>query len=349
MHSSEQNNTGPKTASDIKPSNRDWRSAAVDSILQQASQGPMAIPPGMAQLAFEPAQANRNPQPLGISWLDNMLDGGLTDSEVFLFLAPTGCGKTTLSTQIAWQRAMQQSHTIYVTYDEPLEGYIDNRFYSLITGAPRPDFEKQAIADMSPDIQQRFQAWRDVYGGFLHLYDGGSINDGKGGIGDIRLIIADELEQGRRPDLVIVDWMQCAVLKGLKSGVGSTREIAEQMDDYARQFAAICRNQQIQGILVQQLSASYQRTRNIALDHKMAEACSTLGKHCQHAVCLGRLTPEGEGFMISSKGVIPSASRPPQPVILNGAMNRFETPTSISQDEQIEQLIAGYKATAGRR
>jgi len=277
-----------------------------------------------------------------------MLAGGLANGEVFLFLAPTGCGKTTLSTQIAWLRAMQQSHTIYVTYDEPLEGHIDNRFYSLVTGVRRPDFEKQAIADMSPDIQHRFQAWREAYGDFLHLYDGSGVKHGKGGIEDIRQIIADEIDQGRRPNLVIVDWVQCAVLKGMGSGGGSAKEVAERMDDYARRFAAICRNQRIQGILMQQLAAPYQQARDIDINHKMAEACSTLGKHCQHAVGLGRLTPEGEGLMISSKGVIPSAKRPPQLVRLNGAMNRFEIPARISHDEQIEQLISGYKAPSRR-
>ena len=137
------------TAPDVQQSKKNWRSA------------------------FEPSPASRKPQPLGIPWLDSMLGGGLADGEVFLFLAPTGCGKTTLATQIAWSRAMQQSHTVYITYNEPLEGHIDNRFCSLMTGIPRPDFEKRAIADMSPDIQRRFQAWREAYGGFLHLYDGG--------------------------------------------------------------------------------------------------------------------------------------------------------------------------------
>ena len=344
MHSSDKNSAAPETTPDIQPSDKSRLSAAVDCILQQASHGQAAIPPDLTRPAFESSQTNRTPQPLGIPWLDSMLAGGLADGEVFLFLGPSGGGKTTISTQIAWLRAMQRSHTVYITYDEPLEGYIDNRFCSLMTGTPRPDFEKQAIADMAPDIQHRFQAWREAYGGFLHLYDGSSAVHGKGGVEDVRRTIADEIDQGRRPGLVIVDWVQCAVLKGPGRGVGSAREVAEKMDDYARQFAAICRDQRIQGILVQQLAAPYQRAWNIDIDHKMAEACSTLGKHCQHAVGIGRLTPEGEGLMISSKGVIPSASRSPQPVRLNGALNRFEVPAETSHNEQIEQLVAGYRA-----
>ena len=53
--------------------------------------------------------------------------------------------------------------------------------------------------------------------------------------------------------------------------------------------------------------------------------------------------------MISSKGVTPSASRPPQPVRLNGAMNRFEIPDSTPYYEQVEQLVAGYKALSPSR
>ena len=340
---------GSNTTPDVQAPEKNWRSAAVDCILQQASHGQAVIPPDLTRPAFESSQANRTPQPLGIPWLDTMLAGGLADGEVFLFLGPSGGGKTTLSTQIAWSRAMQRSHTIYITYDEPLEGYINNRFCSLMTGLSRPDLEKHAIADMSPEIQHKFQAWRGAYGSFLHVYDGSGAKHGKGGIEDVRQTIADEIDQGRRPSLVIVDWVQCAVLKGMRQGGGSAREIAEQMDDYARQFAAICRDQRIQGMLVQQLAATYQRAWNIDINHKMAEACSTLGKHCQHAVGIGRLTPDGEGLMISSKGVTPSASRPPQPVRLNGAMNRFEIPDSTPYYEQVEQLVAGYKALSPSR
>jgi hypothetical protein len=349
LNSNEKNNVGSNTTPDVQPLDRSQLSAAVDSLLEQANHGQTVIPPDLSRPAFELLSANRTPQSLGIPWLDTMLAGGLADGEVFLFLGPTGGGKTTLSTQIAWSRAMQRSHTIYITYDEPLEGYINNRFYSLMTGVPRPDLEKRAIAEMPPDIQHRFQAWREAYGDFLHVYDGSGAKYGNGGIEDIIRAARCEIDQGRRPSLVIVDWVQCAVLKGMKQGGGSAREIAGQMDDYARQFAAICQDQRIQGMLVQQLAAIYQPAWNIDINHKMAEACSTLGKHCHHAVGIGRLTPDGEGLMISSKGVTPSASRPPQPVRLNGAMNRFEIPDSIPYYEQIEQLAAGYKAPSPER
>lgn len=328
----------------VPPSGKRELFEALNRRLDQLDGNRAVIPPDMARAAFEMPMIDRVPQPLGIPWLDSMLDGGLAPGEIFLILGPTGGGKTTLATQIAWLRAMQRSHAVYITYDEPLEGYIENRFYSLMTGVPRPEFEKEAIADMSPEIQQRFQAWREAYGGFLHVHDASGAEHGTGGIADIIRTITDESNEGRRPDLVIVDWVQCAVLKGMGRSGRSAREVSVQMDKYAEQFATICRNHGIQGILMQQLASPYQRARNIALDHKMAEACSTLGDHCQHAVAIGRLTPEGEGLMFSSKGVIPPSQRPPQAVRLNGALNRFEIPGDLTHDQQVGQPATEFSA-----
>ena len=347
MHSIEQNITGPEMAPDTQPLDKSRLSAAVDLILNQSNR--TALPPDLTRPVLELSLPGRTPQPLGIPWLDTMLGGGLSPGEVFLFLATTGGGKTTLSTQIAWLRAMQRSHTIYVTYDEPFEGYIESRFCSLMTGTRLPELRERGLTNMSPEIQRKFQAWREAYGSFLHVYDASGAGQGEGGIEDIRLIIADETDQGRHPGLIIVDWLQCAVLKGMGPDRGSAREVAADMDDYAERFAAICRNQRIQGILMQQLAADYQGARNVRLDHKMAAACSTLGNHCQHAVVLGRLTPDGEGLAISSKGVTPSADRPPQLVRLNGAFNRFEIPDRIPYDEQAGQLLARCKTLSPAR
>jgi len=278
-----------------------------------------------------------------------MLGGGLAHGEVFLFLAPTGGGKTTLSVEIAWRRATQRSHTVYLTYDQPIEGDIQNRFCSLVTGIPRCELERHGIAGMSPEIQRRFQAWREAYGRFLHLYDVSGARQGNGGIADIVNVVENEIEQGRRPALVIVDWLQCAVLKGTGPGGYSAAELAGRMDDYAGQFAAICEKHHIQGIIAQQLASQYQRATNVKLDHTMAEACSTLGNHCDHAVVLGRLTPDGYGMAISSKGVIPAAQRPPQLVRLNGGLNTIETADSVPYNHELKRLAASCMPTPKTR
>ena len=43
----------------------------------------------------------RDPIPIGITGIDNILDGGLAKGEIGLFLAPTGVGKTTVLTKVA--------------------------------------------------------------------------------------------------------------------------------------------------------------------------------------------------------------------------------------------------------
>ena len=344
MQNTENRTVAPDAIPGAHSSDKRRLSEAFNRRLAQWSNDPAAIPPDMTRSAFELPQATREPQSLGIPWLDTMLGGGLADGEVFLFLAPSAGGKTTLATQIAWSRAMQRSHAMYFTYDQAIEGDIANRFYSLTTEVPRRELEKDGIAGMSPEIQRRFQVWREAYGRFLHLYDASGGRQGRGSLEDITDAVRHETDQGRRPSLVIIDWIQCAVLKGMKlDGVPAT-ELAGRMDDYARQFAAVCRKQRIQGIMMQQLAGSYQRAWDVELDHTMAEACNTLGDHCQHAVVIGRLTPEGYGTMISSKGVTPASDRPPQRVRLDGAMNKIEVVDDLRHDEEIEKLTAMCKA-----
>jgi RecA/RadA recombinase len=307
---------------------------SVRQMLERWTGGKPAIPRDQTRSALVLPVVERHPQPFGIPWLDKLLAGGLAPGEVLLFLAPTGGGKTTLATQIAWTRAMQQSHAVYLTYDQALEGDIHNRFASMVTDVPRRDLEQGSVAGMPPDIQRRFQAWREAYGNYLHLYDMSGRAQGRGDISDIETIIRDETDQDRRPSLIIVDWVQCAVGKAMGLGGRSAAEMANHMDDYARQFASICRTHRVQGVLMHQLQAKYQRARGIELDHRMAAACSTLGDHCDHALVLRRLDEDGLGIMVSSKGPGLPADRPRQVVRLNGDLNRFEAPDDIEYDKQ---------------
>lgn len=312
---------------------------SVKQMFQQWADEDAAIPPDQTRSSLELLKVERHPQPFGIPWLDKLLAGGLAPGEVLLFLAPTGGGKTTLATQITFTRAMQGSHAAYITYDEPLQGDIHNRFASMVTDVPRRELEQGSVAAMPVPIQNRFQAWREAYGNFLHLYDMSRRDQGRGDISDIEGIIWDETNQGRRPSLIIVDWVQCAVAKAMEHGGGSSKDIAEGMDAYARQFAQLCRTHRIQGVLTQQLAACHQRHRGIDLDHRMAEGCRTLGRHCVHALVLGRLNEDGLGIMVNSKGPGLPADRPRQVVRLNGDINKFEAAESLEYDKQTGGLV----------
>jgi len=312
---------------------------SVRQTLDRWTGGKTAIPPDRTRSALVPPTAKRHPQPFGIPWLDTLLAGGLAPGEVLLFLAPTGAGKTTLATQMAFTRASQRRHAAYLTYDQPLAGDIENRFFSMMTGVSRRQLERGGVAAMPPSIQQRFLARREACGSYLHLYDLSGRAQGRGGIGDIRDVVGDETNRGRPPSLLIVDWLQCAVRRAMGSAAGSSKDLAQAMDAYAQQFAQLCRDLGVQGVLLQQLDTDHQRSSGIHLDHRMAQGCTTLGRHCDHALVLGRLKPDGLGLMVNSKAACLPEDRPRQVVRLDGDFNRFEAADGWEYDRRTGGLV----------
>ena len=247
---------------------------------RQADPAHMAIPPDQTRKDFVLPRRERDPQPFGITWLDTILLGGLGPGEVLLFLGPTGHGKTTLATQMAFARASQDQHAVYITYDQKLEGDLYNRFWSMMTGVGRRELEGPGVAGMPIEVQERFQAWREAHGRYSHLYDLSGRDPGRGDISDVEDIIMIETGEGRPPRVIIVDYIQLAVDKAINSGLGSSLDLADSMDTYAREFAGICRTRGIQGVLIQQLDVAHQRSTSIDLDHRMGQWVH----HARHAL-----------------------------------------------------------------
>jgi hypothetical protein len=273
------------------------------------------------------------PQPFGIDWLDDMTGGGLARGDGMLFLGPTAGGKTALATQISVARAMQRSHVVYCTYDQPLTGDLEVRFLSLILGIPRQEFENRSLLDMPGEVQQRFQDWRVNYGGYLHAFDFNSGDQGTYGVNELRTIVSQETKQGRKPDLIIVDYLGMLSRRFMKAPrVGGN--VSDWADIFAEQFFELCRSEQIQGILFEQLSTDYQLSRTCELDHTMAHECKTLGDHCQVALAINAASTENFCLVHCSKSRSDPQGKGRCIVTLNGAMNRIESAKDVTYDER---------------
>jgi len=60
----------------------------------------------------------RNPIPLGINGIDNLLGGGLAKGEIGVFLAPTGVGKTTILTKVANTAYNMGFHVLQIFFED---------------------------------------------------------------------------------------------------------------------------------------------------------------------------------------------------------------------------------------
>ena len=268
--------------------------------------------------------------PFKIGWWDKLLGGGMSDGDALLFVAPSGGGKTVLGTQLAFARAAQKMHSVYLSYEqETSSGDILLRFQAMATGIARKEFEGKTMAEMPADVQAKFQATREAFGTYLHTYDMSGAKQGWGGISDYYEILRRERAKGREITLFVVDWVQTAVLRHMGANNIPEPELSQRMETFARGFSMFCRDERVQGILLQQLDTQNQTRRNIEPHHTKAARCKSMGNYCRYAVGIARLSDQGVGQMTRTKATTMSADSAKQIVRLNGDLNRFEPDAGV--------------------
>jgi RecA/RadA recombinase len=272
--------------------------------------------------------------PFGIDWLDELTEGGMACGDAMLFVAPSGGGKTTFGIQLAHACAKQGRHAAYCSYEQEVDtGDILTRFLAMATGMPRKEFEGKALAEMPPNVQHAFQKAREWYGIFLHPYDMSRSDQGNHGVSDYEEIIRTEDAAGRRPTLIIVDWLETAVRRSMTARNTPEDRLTAEMERFAQQFALMCRDNKVQGVLLQQMQAASQAKRQIEAHHSLAARCRSLANYCRFALGLARLSEEGIGRMQLTKATTSSLENKERLVRLNGPMNRFEAAHGIGFDK----------------
>lgn len=142
----------------------------------------------------------RLPIRTGISGLDNVLKGGIGRGELGVVLAPTGTGKTTLLTKFS-NTAYNDGFNVLQIFFEDNEGQIKRKHYTIWSGiAPdeQPDFKEDVL------IAVREQQERSSGSLKLSKLPSDSIT-----ISDIKSKIRKMISEGFKPDLVVIDYVDC--------------------------------------------------------------------------------------------------------------------------------------------
>lgn len=272
----------------------------------------------------------------GEPWLDDLTGGGMADGDAMLFIAPSGGGKTVFGTQISWRRAQRGRHAVYCSYEQETDtGDILLRYFAMATGIPRSEFEGKSMAEMPIEVQHKFQEAREAAGVYTHIYDMSGSEQGWGGVSDYYEIVKDERAAGRPPTLLVVDWVQTAVLRYMGAQGIPEIQLSQRMDTFTREFAMLCRDEHIQGVLLQQMDTASQRKKNVEPHFTLAAMCKSMGNYCRYALGLPRLSKEKYGFMYRTKSTSYADDNNTEMVWLNGALNQFErAPDNMQFDER---------------
>ena len=96
----------------------------------------------------------RHPIPMGIHGIDKLLKGGLAKGEIGVILAPTGVGKTTVTTKIA-NHAFNIGFNVLQIFFEDNPKIIQRKHFTLWTGIPPDELQnhKNEVLKTVKDIQ----------------------------------------------------------------------------------------------------------------------------------------------------------------------------------------------------
>jgi replicative DNA helicase len=144
----------------------------------------------------------RHPIPMGIPGIDRLLKGGLAKGEIGVILAPTGVGKSTLTTKIA-NHAFNLGFNVLQIFFEDNPKVIQRKHFTLWTKI-HPD----ELSDKKDEVMNKVKEIKETMSNELILKKLPSDTKTMLQIkNEIRKMVAD----GIKIDMVILDYIDCVV------------------------------------------------------------------------------------------------------------------------------------------
>lgn len=152
---------------------------------------------------------SRVPFPTGITGIDNLLKGGIAPGEMAILLAPTGVGKTTWLSKVGNSGYNCGANVLQIFFEDNMRD-VRRKHYACWTGIA-PDEQpkhKHEITAFIEDMQSKKK-------NFLKLIKLPAFGVS---ISDIRNKIRKLESEGKKIDLLIIDYIDCITSEGTSSG-----------------------------------------------------------------------------------------------------------------------------------
>ena len=142
----------------------------------------------------------RHPIPMGIPGIDNLLKGGLAKGEIGVILAPTGVGKSTLTTKIA-NNAFNLGFNVLQVFFEDNPKIIQRKHFTCWTGIAPDDLStyKEDVLKKVAEIEEKMSNKLILKKLQSDTFTMSQIKN------QIRKMIAD----GTHIDMIILDYIDC--------------------------------------------------------------------------------------------------------------------------------------------
>ena len=168
--------------------------------------------------------------PTGIGKIDETLEGGLGKGELGVIIAPSGIGKSSLTTAMASHAALNGHKVLQIVFEDRIK-QIQRKHIGRITNIESKDLSKAENIDYVREAVKKFQD-DGVLQKNLRIV---KFPSGEKTARDIKRFIIKLTNSGFKPDLVIVDYFECLAHESLRDSTnefekeGRTMRIFEAM------------------------------------------------------------------------------------------------------------------------
>ena len=147
---------------------------------------------------------NRSPIPTGIDTLDKALHGGIGHGELGVIIAPSGAGKTSLTTSFANTAACNGFKVLQIFFEDKVS-QIRRKHIGKLTGIESCDLSLEDNRELAKQILAN-TPWHEQLAENLRMvrFPTGEIT-----AQFIENYINKQINMGFKPDLVIVDYFEC--------------------------------------------------------------------------------------------------------------------------------------------
>jgi hypothetical protein len=154
------------------------------------------------------------PEKTGVNYIDIGM-GGIRPSSFIGWLAESSGGKTTAGVQLAVESVLQGRTTMFLGYEQPIMGDMAERLYRYCMQMSRDEWNavRGEGNEISPELADRCSQVEQTLSA-LQFYDmsGRIKGQGSGGTLEIKTLIEQSTLSGKKPDLVIIDWLMPMIM-----------------------------------------------------------------------------------------------------------------------------------------
>ncbi len=143
----------------------------------------------------------RDPIPLGINGIDNVLDGGLAKGEIGVFLAPTGVGKTTVLTKVA-NTAYNMGFSVLQIFFEDNPKVIQRKHITCWSGIPA-----QEQSSRREEVLEKIAPYKKGRGNLIIE----KLPSDRITIASIKNRIRKLVAEGNKFDMIVLDYIDCVL------------------------------------------------------------------------------------------------------------------------------------------